>query len=469
MVKVTFDVDAAACYVVINGVTHYITSTLPSVPVGTDIYPYVAVSIGGAADPVGGLQCISGCTSDPWKAAFYDTHASGFWNTSSVRYSDQARSSVSGIGLPKITMTAAGVSGKFIVMDINNNTLAEGMSFEILPADEKVINICNPYYGMFTINSSPTGALVYIDGVSTNHYTPTDECMPVGTRTIRLTKSGYLDKSATWTVTQGHASVDEKFPLFWSLDLAPICAESETKCDGYTWQQCRNNAWVNIETNSLHCNYIPVVSDPCTLCSTGCTDYTRCPGLKPDPCATCAPQCIDYTRCPGLKPVVPTTKPTAKITPSATSGAVPLAVTFKESNLVTGMTSGLLSFGDGESISLMIGQTSHTYIAPGTYSVTYKVTNGIGSDTATTTITVSQGATTVTPKTCSPACGAGYKCNTATGVCDKITTGGGAASAECEGFNRNGSLDPTCILEKGNEIYLYGAIGILALIVIMRK
>jgi PKD repeat protein len=456
MVKVTFEVDDAACYVVINGVTHYITSTLPSVPVGTDIYPYVAVSIGGAADPVGGLQCIYGCTSDPWKSAFYDTHASGFWNTSDVRYSDQARSSVSGIGLPKITMTAAGVSGKFIVMDVNNNTLAEGRLFEILPAAEgRTINICDPYYGRFTIDSNPSGALVYIDSVPTNHYTPTDECMSVGTRTIRLTKSGYLDKSTTWTVTQGHASVDEKFPLFWSLDLAPVCAESETRCDGYTQQQCRNNAWANIETNSVHCNYIPVVSDPCTLCSAGCTDYVRCPGLKPDPCATCAPQCVDYTRCPGLKPVVPTTKPIAKITPSAITGTSPLTVTFKESNVVSGITSGLLTFGDGTSISLLAGSTTHTYTAPGTYAVAYKVTNSIGSDTAVTSIKVDAQTSG----------GVG----TGGGGTGGGTGGGGGAATQCEGLNRNGSLDPTCILETGNELYLYGAIGVIALIVLMRK
>jgi hypothetical protein len=44
---------------------------------------------------------------------------------------------------------------------------------------------------------------------------------------------------------------------------------------------------------------------------------------------------------------------------------------------------------------------------------------------------------------------------------------GGGVVNPCEGMNRDGSLDPTCIMEKGNEMYLYGAIGVVVLLVLL--
>jgi PKD repeat protein len=55
------------------------------------------------------------------------------------------------------------------------------------------------------------------------------------------------------------------------------------------------------------------------------------------------------------------------------------------------------------------------------------------------------------------------------GVCTGGGTGGTTTKVECVGLNRSGSLDPTCIMEKGNEPYLYAAIGIIALIVLMKR
>ncbi|HPE06172.1 MAG TPA: hypothetical protein PLW50_00425 [Smithellaceae bacterium] len=56
---------------------------------------------------------------------------------------------------------------------------------------------------------------------------------------------------------------------------------------------------------------------------------------------------------------------------------------------------------------------------------------------------------------CTPACDSKTE-NCVAGSCVK------KPQAECEGLNRDGSLDPTCIMAPGNEIYLYGIIGIIA-------
>jgi hypothetical protein len=56
-------------------------------------------------------------------------------------------------------------------------------------------------------------------------------------------------------------------------------------------------------------------------------------------------------------------------------------------------------------------------------------------------------------------------CTTGTCVNGKCS----GATTTCDGLNRNGSFDPTCILETGNEMYLYGAIGAIALLLMMKN
>jgi PKD repeat protein len=72
---------------------------------------------------------------------------------------------------------------------------------------------------------------------------------------------------------------------------------------------------------------------------------------------------------------------------------------------------------------------------------------------------------TVTPSCTSTLnCKSGETC--VGGVCKSSTSG---SKTSCVGMNRNGSLDPTCIIEKGNEIYLLGALGIVAAIVLLKR
>jgi PKD repeat protein len=43
------------------------------------------------------------------------------------------------------------------------------------------------------------------------------------------------------------------------------------------------------------------------------------------------------------------------------------------------------------------------------------------------------------------------------------------AATSCDGLERDGEIDPSCMLETGNELYLYGAIGLVALLLLSRR
>ncbi|MDF1553743.1 MAG: PKD domain-containing protein [Deferrisomatales bacterium] len=76
--------------------------------------------------------------------------------------------------------------------------------------------------------------------------------------------------------------------------------------------------------------------------------------------------------------VVETTPPVAAFTPSATTGTTPLDVTFTDESTGTIM-SWAWDFGDGGTSTEQ--SPTHTYTAPGTYTVTLVVTGPGGSDT----------------------------------------------------------------------------------------
>lgn len=64
-----------------------------------------------------------------------------------------------------------------------------------------------PVYGAVEVNSTPTGAAIYLDGVNTNHLTDyllTD--VLVGSHIIKLTKSGYVDHEDTVDVAEDDTS-----------------------------------------------------------------------------------------------------------------------------------------------------------------------------------------------------------------------------------------------------------------------
>ena len=71
------------------------------------------------------------------------------------------------------------------------------------------------------------------------------------------------------------------------------------------------------------------------------------------------------------------------------------------------------------------------------------------------------------------ACPTGYTYNASTKVCVQnvtTTTGnGGTTTVQCVGMNRSGSFDPTCALQTGNEMYLYGAAAVIIAVLLLRR
>jgi len=75
--------------------------------------------------------------------------------------------------------------------------------------------------GKVNISSNPNGALVAIDDVYLGQYTPTTvENLSDGDYTYRLTKPGYLDTTATFTIANGQ-----------TVDLNPTLIQSDTILD----------------------------------------------------------------------------------------------------------------------------------------------------------------------------------------------------------------------------------------------
>jgi PKD repeat protein len=86
--------------------------------------------------------------------------------------------------------------------------------------------------------------------------------------------------------------------------------------------------------------------------------------------------------------------PTANFTASVTSGPTPLAVTFTDTSTGT-PDSWSWDFGDGTTSTLR--NPTHTYGAPGSYTVTLTASNAAGTDTETKSNLISAGAQTLNP------------------------------------------------------------------------
>ena len=81
------------------------------------------------------------------------------------------------------------------------------------------------------------------------------------------------------------------------------------------------------------------------------------------------------------------TAPTAGFTPSRASGEAPLSVDFTDTS-AGGVESWAWDFGDGDVSAA--SDPSHTFVNAGDYTVALTVTNGLGTDTASTVISVSE-------------------------------------------------------------------------------
>jgi len=94
------------------------------------------------------------------------------------------------------------------------------------------------------------------------------------------------------------------------------------------------------------------------------------------------------------------TPPTASFTGTPTLGTAPLTVTFTDTT-TNGPTIWQWNFGDGSIVNATVKNPIHTYLAPGTYTVTLTASNAGGSNTLTRTNYIVVSAATITPPTAS--------------------------------------------------------------------
>ncbi|MBU1752825.1 PEGA domain-containing protein [bacterium] len=71
------------------------------------------------------------------------------------------------------------------------------------------VHVNTPIMGSLTINSTPSGAKIYIDNVDTNKLTNWTSTILTGTHTIRLTLSGYTDWRRSVLITTGTTTIVE--------------------------------------------------------------------------------------------------------------------------------------------------------------------------------------------------------------------------------------------------------------------
>lgn len=173
-------------------------------------------------------------------------------------------------------------------------------------------------------------------------------------------------------------------------------------------------------------SYGQTVLDDTTYCNTTTLQEQRCTNgvLK-----------NTGNACPGITP-------TMSVTPA--TGTAPLTVKFTLS--APGAASQYLYFDDGESSigKSIITSVSHVYKNEGIYTASFYYLDSKGgrSSTITKTITVSKGIVKPT---------------------DPIVP----TATACDGMDRKGSFDVTCILEEDNKMYLYGVVGVIGLIILV--
>jgi PKD repeat protein len=96
----------------------------------------------------------------------------------------------------------------------------------------------------------------------------------------------------------------------------------------------------------------------------------------------------------------PITPPTAAFSGTPTSGQAPLTVVFTDSSSDS-PTVWQWNFGDGDTTNATDQNPVHTYLAPGTYTVSLTVSNAGGADTATRTDYIVVSPAPITPPTAS--------------------------------------------------------------------
>ena len=91
-----------------------------------------------------------------------------------------------------------------------------------------VLNTPEPIYGILDVSGSPTGAEVYVDDKLVGHIPCSVEVL-IGTRNIRIEKTGFVPQSKAIIINEGEVS-----PLIVQLtDVLPVTFKSNPKADIY--------------------------------------------------------------------------------------------------------------------------------------------------------------------------------------------------------------------------------------------
>jgi len=270
-------------------------------------------------------------------------------------------------GLKSVTLTVRGQAGS-----------AQRIQANIIKVDPPAVPLASftgtPTFGMGPLDvqfaDASTGlatswAWSFGDGATSTERNPLHQYAQAGRHTVALTV-GNVSGSNTLTRSEYVVVTDVPPPTAdFSCDalagMSPVVAQFGDSCSGdvTAWAWSFGDGATSTERNPSHTYLLPGV-------------YTVA-------LTAIGPGGTDTETKPGLVTVQSPPAPLAAFTLDTTSGIDPLPVSFGD--LSTGViTSWSWSFGDGSLAS--VANPSHTYIAPGVYTVALTVTGPGGSSQA---------------------------------------------------------------------------------------
>jgi len=483
---VNYVVEDATAAIYVNGVIHWVTSgslpvlIKPGDKISATFHARIERDWWAPNEPPSDIA--GGGT---WFPAMYiltqgcDGWGGGFGTAMGTSYGDYT------VSVPVYTVPSC-MDGKTLIGKLgiyqaaDNKKLGEGSAFYIESYVE-TSGTCPPLYAWINVSIPFAGANIYLDNefYANSVLGGNVVCVPQGyNHTIMVTYPGYNTFEQMFDVTSSMVSSSKVSARTITVPLTKTPTATPT-----TPTSCP--AGYYLDQSVAECLPIEGYNQP----EESTESDTTIPGSG------------------GL--------PTAILTATPTTGTAPLTVKFNgKSNGTAPITDWYWDFGDGYTDGGV--DTSHTYSVAGQYNVTLTVGNANGYNYYYTTITAGSTSSTTIPvtscinkpcsatcpcpsgKTCGstgvctsttppasnpppsgtpvvgtcPVCISPKVCNPVSKVCYTPTTGtppAGAPATPCDGMNRNGALDPTCIIEPGNEMFLYGAVGVVLLLLLMKK
>jgi hypothetical protein len=380
--------------------------------------------------------------------------------------------------------------------------------------------------------SSPGGVTVSITGVETatvttsaGTYGEVYKCLKAGSYTLTFSKSGYETMVKSFYIS--NQDIYSTYPTEAYASLVPTstkcpayltCPESDfyTNCCDYgdvyqcnpdkTWHYqasggCGCAVGNNLCPSGSTCNQSNGTCVPntqtCPVCPSGqhCSNAATNYQCVPNAVTPCNPagafRCLNGVsqRCDGSAGWVPVqtctgTCDTSTGKCSTLPGCTP-AGGFRCTGNISEMCNGttwVLSESCAGTCNTATGKCSSVLSCPSScpsgQHCSGALTNYVCVDNTTTTSSVcTNGTTRCNPTNANQAqvcIGGAWSttscqngCNVTTHACNPSGTSGNIST--CSGMNRNGVFDISCIMEDQNKTLLYGAIGIAAVVLLMRR